>query len=73
MYNVYVREVLVYMCVTDSFSSKYSNISLLSHTFAHIQAGFVDVRLVEDSRITIQNGEVERLIGHIQFFSATYR
>lgn len=36
-------------------------------------AGFRDPRLVEDSRITIENAEVEEKIGHIRFFSATYR
>lgn len=36
-------------------------------------AGFLDPRLVEDSRITIENEEAEAKIGHIKFFSATYR
>jgi len=37
------------------------------------EVGFGDPRLVEDSRITIANKELEALIGHINFFSATYR
>jgi len=37
------------------------------------EAGFADPRLVEDSVITIQNDEVEAKVGHIGFFSATYR
>ncbi len=36
-------------------------------------AGFNDPRLVEDSLITIENEAVEDKIGHINFFSATYR
>lgn len=36
-------------------------------------AGFLDPRLVEDKVITIENPEVEALIGHINFYSATYR
>ncbi|WP_250657829.1 methyltransferase domain-containing protein [Alkalimarinus coralli] len=36
-------------------------------------AGFNDPRLVEDSVITIDNEDVEDKIGHINFFSATYR
>lgn len=36
-------------------------------------AGFNDPRLVEDSVITIDNESVEEKIGHINFFSATYR
>mmetsp|Transcript_69187 Transcript_69187/g.115011 ORF Transcript_69187/g.115011 Transcript_69187/m.115011 type:complete len:356 (+) Transcript_69187:43-1110(+) len=36
-------------------------------------AGFTDPRLVEDSIITIDNKEVEAKIGHVDFFSATYR
>eukprot|EP00123_Amoebidium_parasiticum_P010172 comp19938_c0_seq1/m.24237 comp19938_c0_seq1/g.24237 ORF comp19938_c0_seq1/g.24237 comp19938_c0_seq1/m.24237 type:complete len:446 (-) comp19938_c0_seq1:756-2093(-) len=35
--------------------------------------GFADVRLVDDSIITIDNKKVEELIGHIRFWSATYR
>merc|ERR1711871_1568032 len=30
-------------------------------------------RLVKDSKITIESPDIERLIGHIDFFSATYR
>merc|ERR1712065_103272 len=36
-------------------------------------AGFDDPRLVEDSRITISNKKVEAVVGHLRFFSATYR
>lgn len=36
-------------------------------------AGFADPRLVEDRRLTIDNRQIERMIGHIDFFSATYR
>jgi len=37
------------------------------------QAGFLDPRLVEDRVLTIDNPEIEQKIGHIRFFSATYR
>ncbi|UZE94824.1 methyltransferase domain-containing protein [Alkalimarinus alittae] len=37
------------------------------------KSGFNDPRLVEDSVITIDNESVEDKIGHINFFSATYR
>ncbi len=37
------------------------------------KAGFLDPRLVEDSQITIDNAAIEQRIGHINFFSATYR
>ena len=37
------------------------------------KVGFTDPRLVTDSKITIRNAEVESLIGHIDFYSATYR
>ncbi len=37
------------------------------------EAGFNDPRLVEDRPLTIDNGEIEARIGHIEFFSATYR
>lgn len=37
------------------------------------QCGFADPRLVEDRPLEIENDEVEKLIGHIGFFSATYR
>jgi SAM-dependent methyltransferase len=36
-------------------------------------AGFADPRLVEDRPITIDNPEIEAKIGHIDFYSATYR
>jgi len=37
------------------------------------RVGFLDPRLVEDRPLTIDNDEVARRIGHINFFSATYR
>ncbi len=37
------------------------------------ECGFTDPRLVESSPITIENKEVQNLIGHIEFYSATYR
>ena len=37
------------------------------------QAGFVDPRLVEDRPVTIDNSEIIARIGHIGFYSATYR
>ncbi len=37
------------------------------------QAGFIDPRLVEDRPITIDNPKIQQRIGHINFFSATYR
>ena len=37
------------------------------------KVGFLDPRLVEDSPITIENASVEEKIGHIDFYSATYR
>lgn len=37
------------------------------------QMGFLDPRLVEDRRITIDNEEMLELIGNIRFYSATYR
>jgi len=37
------------------------------------RAGFADPRLVEDRPITIENAEIEQKIGHIGFWSATYR
>ncbi len=36
-------------------------------------AGFADPRLVKDRPITIENRDVEQKIGHIRFYSATYR
>lgn len=36
-------------------------------------AGFADPRLVEDRPITIDNSTIEQRIGHINFYSATYR
>ena len=36
-------------------------------------AGFNDPRLVEDRVLGINNPEIEALIGHINFYSATYR
>ncbi len=35
--------------------------------------GFLDPRLVEDRPLTIDNEEVQTLLGNIRFFSATYR
>ncbi|MFK7946565.1 MAG: methyltransferase domain-containing protein [Saprospiraceae bacterium] len=37
------------------------------------KAGFGDPRAIEDKPITIENEEVEELVGDIQFFSVTYR
>lgn len=37
------------------------------------KCGFTDPRLVSSNPITIQNKEVEEKIGHIKFYSATYR
>jgi SAM-dependent methyltransferase len=37
------------------------------------KSGFIDPRLVEDRPLTIGNPEIERMIGHIRFYSATYR
>ncbi|MCU7834142.1 MAG: methyltransferase domain-containing protein [gamma proteobacterium symbiont of Taylorina sp.] len=37
------------------------------------QCGFLDPRLVEDRPLGIDNAQIEALIGHINFYSATYR
>ena len=37
------------------------------------KAGFTDPRLVEDRPISIDNPDIEKKIGYIKFFSATYR
>jgi arsenite methyltransferase len=37
------------------------------------RAGFADPRLVEDRPLGIESDEIEALIGHINFYSATYR
>jgi len=37
------------------------------------KAGFLDPRVVEDRPLAIDNDEVEKRIGHVNFFSATYR
>jgi SAM-dependent methyltransferase len=37
------------------------------------QAGFTDPRLVTDSPITIENAELQALVGDVRFYSATYR
>lgn len=37
------------------------------------QAGFLDPRLVEDRPLAIGNAKIKALLGHINFFSATYR
>ena len=36
-------------------------------------SGFLDPRLVEDRPLAINNPQIEELIGHINFYSATYR
>lgn len=35
--------------------------------------GFKDPRLVDSSSITVNNKDIENLVGNIKFFSATYR
>lgn len=37
------------------------------------QCGFADPRLVDDRPLTIDNDDIEKLIGHIGFYSSTYR
>ncbi len=37
------------------------------------KCGFPDPRLVEDRPLIIDNTQIEKLIGHINFYSATYR
>lgn len=37
------------------------------------QAGFADPRLVKDRVLTIENSKLEQKIGHMNFYSATYR
>lgn len=37
------------------------------------RCGFADPRLVEDRQITLEHAEIEEKIGHINFYSATYR
>ena len=37
------------------------------------KCGFLDPRLVEDRPLSIDNPEIKALIGHIDFYSATYR
>jgi arsenite methyltransferase len=37
------------------------------------QAGFADPRLVADRRLSIDNDELQALVGDIRFYSATYR
>lgn len=37
------------------------------------QAGFTDPRLVEDRRLQINNRAIAQKVGHIRFYSATYR
>jgi SAM-dependent methyltransferase len=37
------------------------------------ECGFADPRLVEDRPLGIDNPEIESIIGHINFYSATYR
>ncbi|MEH6581526.1 MAG: methyltransferase domain-containing protein [Halioglobus sp.] len=49
--------------------------ALYWNDFIHLSksAGFTDPRLVEDRPLGIENAEIEALIGHINFYSATYR
>lgn len=49
--------------------------ALYWNDFLHIarSCGFTDPRLIEDSRITIQNAQIEKKVSHIHFYSATYR
>jgi SAM-dependent methyltransferase len=49
--------------------------ALYWNDFIHLakQAGFTDPRLVEDRPLGIDNVDVEAKIGHIGFYSATYR
>ncbi len=37
------------------------------------QAGFIDPRLVEDRRLSIDNEDILELVGTLRFYSATYR
>lgn len=46
----------------------YNDFIRLAH-----KSGFIDPRLVSSSRITINNKEIEELIGYIPFYSAVYR
>jgi arsenite methyltransferase len=49
--------------------------ALYSNDFLSLSkaAGFKDPRLVEDRVLGINNADIEALIGHINFYSATYR
>ncbi len=49
--------------------------ALYWHDFIHLAkaSGFVDPRLVEDRPLGIDNIDVKNKIGHINFYSATYR
>jgi arsenite methyltransferase len=49
--------------------------ALYWNDFLHLAkaAGFLDPRLVEDRRLTIDNKAIEARIGYIRFYSATYR
>eukprot|EP00002_Diphylleia_rotans_P009551 TRINITY_DN19949_c0_g1_i1.p1 TRINITY_DN19949_c0_g1~~TRINITY_DN19949_c0_g1_i1.p1 ORF type:complete len:357 (+),score=82.42 TRINITY_DN19949_c0_g1_i1:57-1127(+) len=49
--------------------------ALYWNDFMHLarKVGFADVRLVESHPISISNPKIEELIGHIRFYSATYR
>ena len=49
--------------------------ALYWNDFIHLakKCGFMDPRLVTSEPITIQNKELEKKIGHIKFYSATYR
>ncbi len=37
------------------------------------QAGFTDPRVIEDKPVTVDNEELEDLVGNLEFYSVTYR
>ncbi len=37
------------------------------------KAGFTDPRVIEDKPVTVENEELEELVGNIEFYSVTYR
>ncbi len=49
--------------------------ALYWNDFIHLakKVGFLDPRLVETEKITIENKDLEELVGNIQFYSITYR
>ena len=60
----------------DSFlSGDYLSGSLYWNDFLNMvkKSGFIDPRLVGSKPIIIKNKEIEKMIGHIEFFSTTYR